>query len=73
MISKYDVSLGRNSGIAECDLNTALPGTYKLVESEQSTFTTVWVLVGPAGGTAIKLLYMEKYPVTSVRAAVTVS
>jgi hypothetical protein len=56
-----------NGGIAERDLNTALPGTYKPDESELSTFfTTVWVLVGPVGGTAIKLPYMAKCPVASI-------
>ena len=35
------------------------------VESVQSTFTTVWVLVGPAGGTAIKLPYMAPFPVAN--------
>jgi hypothetical protein len=29
-------------------------------------FTTVWILVGPAGGTAMKLLYMVKYPAASI-------
>ena len=46
--------------------NIALPRSYKPVESEQSTFTTVWVLVGPVGGTATNIPYMATCPVASV-------
>jgi hypothetical protein len=42
------------------------PGPTSQLKVNSQLFTTVWVLVGPVGGTAIKLPYMATFPVASV-------
>ncbi len=58
---------GDDGGIVERDLNPRntllFPGLTGQSKVNMQLFTTVWVPVGPAGGTAIKLPYMARFPV----------